>query len=184
MNFLRHNSSRKITRHLTIRLQEIMEIENVKVSGPEFEAKLAANIHPFMYSYPEPLGDRYRDVQSDFIWCWILNCAFLNIFKQIWHKTISLTFSYRTVILCCLLGKSFVVICNADSSRRKWSDLSTGLLDELADKSTTRGIQHQRYLETVLQFKDKGYRFVLPSFRLCLNFFMFGISVVRVYHRW
>ena len=35
-----------------------------------------------------------------------------------------------------------------------------GLLDELADTSTKRGLQHQRYLETVLQFKDKGYRFV------------------------
>ncbi|XP_063693261.1 uncharacterized protein LOC134825065 isoform X2 [Bolinopsis microptera] len=81
------------------RLQKIMETENVKLEGPEFEAKLASNIHPFMYSYPEPLGDRYRDVQS--------------------------------------------------------------LLDELADKSTKRGVQHQRYLETVMQFKDKGYRYAL-----------------------
>ena len=32
--------------------------------GEGFEPRLAADIHPFMYSYPEPLGDRYRDVES------------------------------------------------------------------------------------------------------------------------
>ena len=52
-----------------------METENVKLSGPEFEAKLASNIHPFMYSYPEPLGDRYRDVQSELLWCYSYNLS-------------------------------------------------------------------------------------------------------------
>ncbi|KAL5247755.1 hypothetical protein ACHWQZ_G019592 [Mnemiopsis leidyi] len=89
----------KQIRLVQCRLQKIMDTENKLPGGPEFEAKLASNIHPFMYSYPEPLGDRYRDVQS--------------------------------------------------------------LLDELADKSSTRAVQHQRYLETVLQFKDKGYRYAV-----------------------
>ena len=34
------------------------------VDGTEFEAMLAEKVAPFMYSFPEPLGDRYRDVQG------------------------------------------------------------------------------------------------------------------------
>lgn len=42
------------------KLKSVTKLE----SELDFELRFAAEVHPFMRSYPEPLGDRYRDIQG------------------------------------------------------------------------------------------------------------------------